>query len=153
LMHESSACRARSAMSGPGLCLRGVFARRTKGRDMAMSSLETFIDRVAPAWGPLRSELVARCRSQLEELLRAPATEPWLAALHRDLPESRELYRDPSHGFLLLSHTESQGRYREPHDHGRGWVIYAVQRGEIEMGTYVRVQDPDGKVRLVKREA
>jgi hypothetical protein len=26
-----------------------------------------------------------------------------------------------------------------------------VQQGEIEMGTYAKVQDPDGKVKLVKR--
>jgi hypothetical protein len=42
--------------------------------------------------------------------------------------------------------------YRSPHDHGRGWVIYAVQRGEMEMGTYARVQEADGRVRLVKRD-
>ena len=39
------------------------------------------------------------------------------------------------------------------HDHGRGWVIYAMQQGEIEMGTYARVEDPDGQVRLVKRDS
>jgi hypothetical protein len=63
------------------------------------------------------------------------------------------LYRDPAHGFLLLAHAESAGLYRPPHDHGRGWAIYAVQRGEIEMGTYIQVQGPGGRTRLVKREA
>jgi hypothetical protein len=56
-------------------------------------------------------------------------------------------------GFMLLAHTEQEGLYRPPHDHGRGWVIYAVQHGEIEMGTYARVEGPDGKIRLVKRDA
>jgi hypothetical protein len=28
-----------------------------------------------------------------------------------------------------------------------------MQRGEIEMGTYGRIQDPGGRVRLVKRDA
>ena len=32
-------------------------------------------------------------------------------------------------------------------------LLPAVQRGEIEMGTFIRVEDADGKVRLVKRDA
>jgi hypothetical protein len=119
---------------------------------MPSNSLERFVDAVRPTWGPLSSELVAGCRRRLEELLQAPGTEDWLAALHRDAPEYRELHRDTDHGFLLLAHTERHGLYRPPHDHGRGWVIYAIQRGEIEMGTYVRVEDPERGVRLVKRD-
>jgi predicted metal-dependent enzyme (double-stranded beta helix superfamily) len=76
-----------------------------------------------------------------------------LARLHEEASESHELYRDPTHGFVLLAHTESPGLYRPPHDHGRGWVIYAVQRGETEMGTYARVPDAQGKVQLVKRDS
>ena len=30
-------------------------------------------------------------------------------------------------------------------------MIYAIQQGEIEMGTYGRIEDADGSVRLVKR--
>lgn len=119
---------------------------------MAGNSLDTFIESVKSTWGPLSSEVVERSRHHLEELLKAPAAEAWLAALHRDAPESKELYRDPAHGFMLLAHAEPAGLYRPPHDHGRGWVIYAVQQGEVEMGTYVRIKDPDG-VRLVKRDA
>lgn len=120
---------------------------------MVGNSLNTFTREVSSAWGPLSSELVARCRRHAEDLLRALPTEDWLAALHQDAPESAELYRDRAHGFVLLAHTETAGLYRPPHDHGRAWVIYAVQRGEIEMGTYARVQGPDGKVRLVKRDS
>ena len=116
-------------------------------------SLKTFIERVRLTWGPLSSELVESCRRYSEELLMAQATEDWLAALIRDAPANQELYRDPLHGFVLLAHAEYAGLYRPPHDHGRGWVIYAVQQGEIEMATYVRIEDPDGKVRLVKRDA
>ena len=54
---------------------------------MAKNSLETFSERIGPTWGPLTSEVVAGCRQHLEELLKAPATEEWLAALHRDAPE------------------------------------------------------------------
>ena len=120
---------------------------------MATNSLERSIEGIRRVWGPLSTEMLAGCCQHLAELLRAPATEDWLAALHRDAPESRELYRDPTHGFVLLAHTEHAGLYRPPHDHGRGLVIYAVQRGEFEMATYARVQDSDGKVRLVKRDA
>jgi hypothetical protein len=119
---------------------------------MIKDSLDTFIDGVRSAWGPLITEPVARSRQLIEKLARAPETEPWLAALRRDPPEGRELYRDPEHGFLLLAHAEREGRYRVPHDHGRGWVIYAVQRGEMEMGGYVRVIDAEGAVRLVQRD-
>jgi len=119
---------------------------------MSKNSLETFIEGVGLGWGPLTSELVTDCRTRIEALVNAPATEAWLAELQRDRPESKELYRDPAHGFLLLAHAEPLGRYWSPHDHGRGWVVYAVQQGESEVGTYARVQDPDGRVRLVRRE-
>ena len=120
---------------------------------MAKNSLEKFIDGVRSIWGPLSSEVVAGCRQHLVELLKAPATEEWLAALHREAPANKELYRDPTHGFVLLAHTEHAGLYRPPHDHGRGWVIYAMQQGEIEMGTYARIEDPEGNVKLVKRDS
>ncbi len=120
---------------------------------MAKNSLEKFIEGVRRIWGPLTSEVVAGCRQQLEELVKAPAMEEWLAALHREAPAYSEMYRDPTEGFVLLAHTEPAGLYRPPHDHGRGWVIYAIQQGEIEMGTYARIEDLDGSVKLVKRDS
>ena len=120
---------------------------------MKTTSLHRFTESASASWGPLTSELVASIRRQMEELLETPATEDWLSALHEEAAESRELYRDPAHGFLLLAHAESPGLYRPPHDHGRGWVIYAVQRGETKMGTYVRVHDARGKMQLVKRDS
>lgn len=118
---------------------------------MARNALDTSMEGIQSAWGPLSSEVVAACRGHLEDLLHSSTTEEWLAALHKEAPASRELYRDPTHGFVLLAHTEPAGLYRPPHDHGRAWVIYAVQQGEIEMGTYGRQEAPDGSVRLVKR--
>lgn len=104
---------------------------------MKKHSIETFIETVRAAWGPLTSETVASCQRALEALARSDL----------DLNEDRELHRDPDHGFLLLAHTEQQGQYRAPHDHGRGWVIYAVVRGEMEMGSYARIGDE-----LVRRD-
>lgn len=129
---------------------RSVSNRRKE--DMTDNSLYAFTASVRSSWGPLTTELIADCGAHLEKLLKAPATEGWLAGLHRDVPANRELYRDDAHDFLLLAHAEQAGLYRPPHDHGRGWVIYAIQQGEIEMGTYARVEGPDGQVRLVKRD-
>jgi hypothetical protein len=120
---------------------------------MVEDSLHRFTQAVSATWGPLTSELVASSRHHLGRLLDAPAREAWLAALIDDAPASRELARDPVHDFLLLGHTEQAGLYRPPHDHGRGWVIYAVQRGEMEMGTYRRVHDLRGNAQLVQRES
>ncbi len=119
---------------------------------MIKSSLDHYIETVRPAWGQLSSELVGVCKAQLEGLLQASPAEDWLAELHQTTPASKELYRDPDHGFVLLAHTERASLYRPPHDHGRSWVIYGVQQGEIAMGTFARVENPAGQVRLVKRD-
>jgi hypothetical protein len=119
---------------------------------MRNNALELFIERTRATWGPLSTELAASCHNYLQALMLAPVTEPWLAALQQEAPLSKELYSDPAHGFVLLAHTEHAGVYRPPHDHGRSWVIYAVQQGEIAMGTYARIEDAHGGVRLVKRD-
>lgn len=119
---------------------------------MKNPSLDTFITDVRAVWGPLGSGLVADCKLKAALLLAAAPSEPWLAALLRDRPANAELHRDPDHGFLLLAHAEQAGLYRPPHDHGRSWVLYAIQEGEIEMGSYARIEDADGGVRLVERD-
>jgi len=118
---------------------------------MGKTALQAFIEGVRSQWGPLTSELAEACQKRMETLLAAPGSEAWLGALHHDASPSEELYRDPDHGFVLLAHTEQAGLYRPPHDHGRSWVLYGIQHGEIEMGTYARVEAGDGAVRLVKR--
>jgi hypothetical protein len=120
---------------------------------MAKSALDTFIEAVRSDWGPLSTDLIAASSRRLAALLAADPAEPWLADLHREQPLSRELYRDPDHGFVLLAHAEPAGLYRPPHDHGRSWVLYGVQRGDSEMGTYGRLEDAGGAPRLVKRNA
>jgi hypothetical protein len=119
---------------------------------MDSGTLNTFIDKTHTAFGPLTTEMVAAVRAELERLARAPSSEPWLRALHEEAPASKELYRDGTHGFVLLAHSEPVDLYRPPHDHGRGWVIYALQRGAMEIGTYARVEDAQGRVRLVQRD-
>lgn len=119
---------------------------------MTISSLEIFAERVSSFWGPLTTKLVVNCREQLEILTGASFTEPWLAALTSNMAARTELYIDPVHEFVLLAHAEPAGLYRAPHDHGQGWVMYAVLAGEIEMGTYARIVNEDGTPRLVKRD-
>lgn len=118
---------------------------------MAESALETLIDAMAADWRPLSTQLIVDARQHMQTLLTARADEHWLATLHEEAPANKELFRDPKHGYMLLAHTEPTGLYRPPHDHGRGWVIYAIQRGEIEMGTYARIGGADGNPQLVKR--
>jgi len=120
---------------------------------MTADALSTFITQTRGAYDPHTREGVEAVRARLERLARASADEPWLAALLRDAPPSQELARDATHGFVLLAHTEPAHLYRAPHDHGRSWVVYALQRGAMEIGTYARVEDPDGRVRLVRRDA
>ncbi len=119
---------------------------------MISQSLETFVTRVRSAWGPLSSDLVVECREAMEALARTPSAEPWMAEILADLPAYRELYLDARSSFGLYAYAESAGTYRGPHDHGRGWVVYAVYAGEVEMQTYAKVADDEGKTRLVRRE-
>ena len=119
---------------------------------MASDSLDAFTDAIRSAWGPITSELVATCREKLEALMRADAAEDWLASLLEERPASRELYRDPAAGFMLLAHDETEGLYRPPHDHGRAWVVYGVQSGALEIRTYARIPTDGGGARLVLRD-
>lgn len=120
---------------------------------MSRNSFETFIENISASWAPLSSELVSACSAHTSELLRSPVSEDWLADLHREASAYTELYRSAEHGFVQLAHTEPEGLYRQPHDHGRGWVIYGLQSGAIEMGTYFRSPLADGTFSLVKRDS
>jgi hypothetical protein len=118
---------------------------------MTDAALDRFVEQTRSAWGPLSTELVATLCHGLEGLLAASPFERWLAGLSRDRPAQMDLHRDADLGFLLLAHAEQAGLYRPPHDHGRSWVLYGILEGEIEMGTYARLQHADGTVRLVRR--
>lgn len=117
---------------------------------MSRTFLDRFVAAVRADWGPISSELVMACRSYMNELTFADDGEQWLSDLLTERPATRELHREPN-SFMLLAHSEQEGLYRPPHDHGRAWVVYGVQSGELEIGTYGRVQDANGD-RLVKRD-
>lgn len=116
------------------------------------TALVQFISSVSSAWpaGPERA--VEATRTALARLTSADVSEPWLADLLAERPATRELHRDLTYGFMLLAHTENEGLYRAPHDHGRAWVVYAVQSGELEIGTYRRVELENGEVGIVEQD-
>jgi hypothetical protein len=119
---------------------------------MPSNALDRFIAAVAHDWAPISTTVVGKCRQHLAELTLADTGEDWLAGLHAEQPASRELLRDARRGYMLLAHHEQRELYRPPHDHGRAWVVYGVQSGELEIGTYAKVTDAQGKVRLVRRD-
>ena len=120
---------------------------------MKDSALKNFIASIKNSWTGLNSETVITSRKLLESLAKTPSSEPWLADLHSKKQESVELYNDKTHGFILLAHVEKRGKYRVPHNHGAGWVFYAIQHGTMEMSTYSQVTDRKGKSHLVSRGA
>ncbi|KQX22600.1 MULTISPECIES: hypothetical protein [unclassified Sphingomonas] len=113
---------------------------------MTENSLDRFVAAVRADWRPISTALVAQCRAHLDALTLGHENEEWLASLIAERPATRELHREPG-SFMLLAHAERQDLYRPPHDHGRAWVVYAVQSGALEIGTYGRVGE-----RLVRRE-
>jgi hypothetical protein len=119
---------------------------------MAKDTLDSFVAAMRAEWAPVSTDLVAHCRAQLDRLTAADPGELWLTGLQEQRPATRELHRELDHGFMLLAHSEQAGLYRSPHDHGRAWVVYAVQSGALEVGTYVEVAEPDGRRKLVRRE-
>jgi hypothetical protein len=119
---------------------------------MNHTSLDRFALTVRQAWGPLSTEVVRACRRALARLTEADETEGWLASTIGEAPASKELYRDPTLGFVLLAHTETKGLYRQPHDHGTAWVVYGVQSGELEVRTYAKITPEDARPHLVLRE-
>ncbi len=117
---------------------------------MTKTALDRFVAAVRSDWGPISSALVAQCRGHLDALTAADPSEAWLSSLLAERPATRELHREQD-SFMLLAHSEQLGLYRPPHDHGRAWVVYAVQSGALEVGSYVRVPDVAGD-RLVQRD-
>ncbi len=118
---------------------------------MKKTALETFISEVKQHWTGLNSETVEAVRQLLADLTKSSPDELWLKDILEQRPAAKELYRDPDHGFILLVHSEEQGTYRHPHDHGAGWVFYAVYSGEIAMTTFELITSAKGETKLVSR--
>lgn len=113
--------------------------------------MKEFVARVRPRWGPITSELVAACRRAMIALASTPGDTPWVTELLAERPEQRDLVQVTPDSFGLHAYVEKGGVYRPPHDHGNGWVIYAVMDGAVEMRTYAKVSGPSGAL-LVERD-
>lgn len=118
---------------------------------MQNTALENFITQVKTAWSGLNTETVGSVRQLLINLTKAAADDAWLQQILQQKPAAQELYRDAEHGFILLAHTEEKDTYRQPHNHGAGWVFYAVLSGEMAMNTYQQVTKVNGETHLVSR--
>jgi hypothetical protein len=119
---------------------------------MQTTSLKSFVDSVSSAWPTGGRHVIDTTRIALAGLTASDPGEQWLAQLLAEKPATRELHRDAANGFMLLAHTENEGLYRPPHDHGRAWVVYAVQSGELEIGFYQRQAGPDGEPTIVEMD-
>ncbi|PCK32906.1 hypothetical protein [Pseudoalteromonas piscicida] len=115
------------------------------------SSLDRIINDIKANWSGLNSSTTVTIRELLSELTESSQHEPWLESIMRERLAAKTLYRDPKYGFMLLVHAEDKGTYRPPHDHGAGWVFYAVQSGVMEMTTYKSITTANGKTHLVSR--
>ncbi|WP_444940832.1 hypothetical protein ACJJI3_20990 [Microbulbifer sp. ZKSA004] len=113
-------------------------------------SLRQCVEALKANWQGLDTSSIVRCREALGKLASSNSDEAWLADLHSRQEPSVELYRDEDKGFILLAHVEPRGLYRPPHNHGNGWVFYAVQHGEVEMSTYGLLNQDDSE-QLVSR--
>src|ERR1051326_1183350 len=69
------------------------------------NSFERYIAEVRAVWGDGKDpELPFKVRALMEKMLKSTAPEePWMEEILRDGKPSRELYRDPQHGFIHRS--------------------------------------------------
>lgn len=120
------------------------------------NSFDRYIAEVRSVWGDGKDpELPFKVRALMEKMLKSTAPEePWMAEILRDGKPSRELYRDPEHGFIQMGHVHQQGHGNTPHDHGPCWVIYGSYTGLTEITLYRRTDDgkEPGRASIEKRD-
>ena len=71
-----------------------------------MNSLERYIEEIRSIWGDGKDpRLPFKVKALMEKMLATTSPdEPWMAELIREGKPSRELYRDPNHGFVQMGH-------------------------------------------------
>ncbi|HUK40476.1 MAG TPA: hypothetical protein VLX11_05520, partial [Candidatus Acidoferrales bacterium] len=99
------------------------------------NSLARYIAEVRAIWGDGQDpQLPFKIAALMQKLFAATSPDdPWMAELIRDGKPSRELYRDPDHGFIQMGHIHKQGHGNLPHDHGPCWVVYGSYKGVTEI--------------------
>lgn len=119
---------------------------------MQNQSLKNFIEELSKIWGPLNSDLTKGAKKLLTELVINSVKENWVNELLKNKEPEAIVYKDDKHGFILQAHVEQKGDVSPPHDHGNGWVIYATLQGQVEMGIFHRVIQPDGNLKVIQKE-
>lgn len=119
---------------------------------MISKSLIDFKEAVSSIWGPLNSELTFKCKLLMKDLINNCKDEDWVKVLIDQKDPNKELLRSEDHGFILMSHLETVGDISPPHDHGKGWVIYATLTGRVEMGHFNLIQTLDNRELLVQKD-
>jgi hypothetical protein len=109
----------------------------------AGDSLERYIAEVRAVWGDGSDpQLPFKVKALMEKLFASTTPQDaWMAEIIRDGKPSRELYRDPDHGFIQMAHVHKQGHGNLPHDHGPCWVVYGAYSGVTEITKYQRTDD------------
>ena len=71
----------------------------------ANSSLEHYIAQVRSVWKNGKDpQLPFKIKALMEKLFASTSPDdPWMAEIIRDGKPSRELYRDPDHGFIQMA--------------------------------------------------
>jgi hypothetical protein len=120
----------------------------------AETTLDRYIAEVRSVWGDGKDpQLPFKVKAAMEKLFASTSPDdPWMAELIREGKPSRELYRDPQHGFIQMGHVHKQGHGNTPHDHGPCWVVYGAYSGLTEITKYQRTDDGSqpGKATLAK---
>lgn len=115
--------------------------------------LSPFISETRTAWESINIESMLKIRLLVGNLAKNETVQKSLQESISSLSKGIELYRDEEYGFVLLAYTESQGTYRVPHNHGNGWVVYAVVDGVVEMGNYINLVQPNGLPKLILKDS
>ncbi|MBU2970771.1 hypothetical protein KO527_15575 [Pseudoalteromonas sp. C2R02] len=119
---------------------------------MNNSALNQFIAEVSQIWGPLTSDLTKESKRLLEILAKACINESWVKTLLDKNEAESEIFRSKEHGFILQAHIEHKGDRSPPHDHGNGWVLYATVQGQVEMGIFHKIVQPDGTLKVIQKD-
>jgi len=120
----------------------------------AENTFDRYIAEVRAVWGDGKDpQLPDKVAGLMEKLFASTSPDdPWMAEIIRDGKPSRELHRDPDHGFIQMGHVHKQGHGNAPHDHGPCWVVYGAFSGVTEITKYKRTDDGSqpGKCALEK---
>lgn len=102
-------------------------------------ALQAYIGDLRGAWAGDPGERPERCAEAMRRFLRCDESAPWVKRIVESEDGRVELYQDPEYGFIQLAHRYGPDHRTAPHNHGPGWVVYGVYRGNVRISTYREV--------------